>query len=349
MGTIFAHLELEDKLQVNDKTRLNAAKSFVARGTDALTDVQVKPGANGLAVSVFDSDPDNRYLEWEFNTWEGDFDASNNKLDFKENNGAELTATITPATYSLSALAAEVETQLNSAGAETYTVAASSVDKITISSTGKFSLLPTEGSNAGESILPFLGFNSIGGRGDGEWSNESTTTGRRVRYLPRKVTVTAINGVDPDSVEDKYFRLYSVEGDYLFSTDQDLAAKRSDILNYCERGRNTFKKYHRRAQEEIMDEFREAGFVDIYQDPLTLDAMVVPDDLRKYSTFKTLRMIFEDLSNATDDIFERIAARYHSSELKAKRPLLVRADLDRDGSAQVGEGVSVRSGRMIRL
>lgn len=49
-------------------------------------------------------------------------DGQNSKLDFQEVAGTELTATLTAGTYTPSALATEAKTQLDSAGADTYTV-----------------------------------------------------------------------------------------------------------------------------------------------------------------------------------------------------------------------------------
>ena len=346
---LFAHLEVEDRLQVNDKTRLNGSKSFESKGANAVTEITVKPGADGSAISVFNSNSEQWFLDWEFKTWDGDFDSTNNKLDFNEGAG-ELTATITPATYTLASLVIEVETQLNSAGTLTYTVSADDDDKITISAVGgTFSLLPTEGSNKNESILHILGFNSAGGRGDGEFSNKSSAIGKRVRYLPKAVTLNLINGVDADDPEIKYIKLYSVAGDSLWSADEDLAAKKSDILRWTEKGRNSFKKWHRKAQDEILDYLRREGHVDVFDEPLEVKDLLYPEDLRQWSTFLTLRLIMDDLSNAVDDIFDREARKFEGREMRARNDALIRADLDRDGVADLGEGVSIRSTRMIRL
>jgi hypothetical protein len=345
---LFPHLEIEDRLLINDKTRLNGAKSFASKGANPVSDITVQAGADGSAVSVFNTSAKEWYLDWEFKTWDADIDASNNKIDFKENGGAELTATIPAATYSLSALAAEVKVQMDATGAETYAVSVTDDDKIEISSSGQFDLLPTEGSNKNESLLYVLNIRSIAGRGDNDYTNLTSFTTKRVRSLPKKVTLNLIDGIGPDEAESKYFELYSEDGANLFSNDQDLAGKRSDILNYVEKGRNSFIKWHFRAQEEIIEEFREDGRIDIYRDPIDLDALLVPDDLKKYSTFKVMRMIFEDLSNAEDDIFERISKDFSAKEMRANRQLFVRADLDQDGTARKGEGMNIRTGRIIR-
>lgn len=88
-------------------------------------------------------------------------DSSNNKIDFKDSGGgSELTATLTSGTYSVSGLESEVESQMASVGASTYTCSYSeSTGKWTLSSDGAaFELLNSSGTNVGSSLL----VNSLG-------------------------------------------------------------------------------------------------------------------------------------------------------------------------------------------
>ncbi len=85
----------------------------------------------------------------------------NDKIDFKESIVGDLVATLTPGTYSASAIATEIKTQLDIAGASTYAVTYANY-KFTIASNGVggdniFSLLWSSGS--GPSIGPDIGFN----------------------------------------------------------------------------------------------------------------------------------------------------------------------------------------------
>lgn len=63
---IFPKLTLETVLQVEDKTRINASMSFVSAGT--ITDILIKPEASESFISVFNSDPDKRFLDWAYVT-----------------------------------------------------------------------------------------------------------------------------------------------------------------------------------------------------------------------------------------------------------------------------------------
>lgn len=76
--------------------------------------------------------------------------ASNNKIDFEEASGAQLTATLLPGTYSRAQLLIEIKAALEFTGANTYSVSFSSTSgRFTISSNGAyFALLNLSGTNA---------------------------------------------------------------------------------------------------------------------------------------------------------------------------------------------------------
>lgn len=61
---IFPVLELENTLQVNDKTRLNGAKTYLSPDEAAITLVEIEPEA---AVGFIDV-TNNKYLDWQYAT-----------------------------------------------------------------------------------------------------------------------------------------------------------------------------------------------------------------------------------------------------------------------------------------
>ena len=344
---LFSHLDFEKSIQVNDKTRFDGSKSFVSKGSTAISTMTVKPGADGSAISVYDASPSERFLDWEFSAFNIDVDATNNKLDFKEASGSQLTATLDTATYTLATLATEIKTQMDSAGALTYTVAFDLDDKLTISAASEFSLLPTEGTNKLVSILPIVGYSPKAGFGDSVYDNETELTGKRVRKLPRAVTIEIGDG---SSTQDEtiYVDVFSEAGDALLSADFDLIKHKSDIFRWVRDGRNSFKDQHRRSQELILAFLDDNGYIDINGDKFNINAFVDLEEFRQWSTFLTLRIIHEDLSNASDDIFERIASQYAEKEKIHRRKSLFRIDVDGDGKADIGEGVMVGTGKVIR-
>lgn len=84
---------------------------------------------------------------------------SNRLLNFREGAGPELTADVQQRGYTMSELAASVQTALNNAGALTYTVAFNRESRcFTISASGVFDLLTSTGTANGVDIFPLLGF-----------------------------------------------------------------------------------------------------------------------------------------------------------------------------------------------
>lgn len=346
---LFPHLDFEKKLQINDRTRLNASKSFVSKGSTAISEATIKAGDDASAIDIYDSDRFERYLDWEFKIFNGDFDASRNILQFKENSGSELTATITVGTYTLATLATEIKTQMEAAGAFTYTVSVSSDDKISISTTdGSFSLLPTEGSTPLRSILPFIGITVKPGHGDSKWSGQTSVTGERVRWMPKNVTLDIGDGTTNES-EVSVMQLYSVEGDALFSSDAEMLQHVPDILSKVPKGRNSWLNMHRAAQELIIADLRKAGFVDTNNDPLEVKAIVDKREVREWALFRALRLTMDFLSVSKDDKQFEEAREFESLEKEYNDLNFLRLDLTGDEKAEVGEGINMASARAVRI
>ena len=127
--------------------------------------------------------------------------------------------------------------------------------------------------------------------------------------------------------------------DYLFSTDSDLKLHETDLLKWVPDGRNSFLNIHRRAQKLIIEQLRREGFVDINGDPYTKAAVIDIEEVKQWSTFWTLQLIFEGLSNAVDDIFADKASYYSSMREMWGKTALLRLDTDGDGSTDTDEGI----------
>ncbi len=61
---IFGTLNLENTVQINDKTRLDGTKSFISTGEAAITLVRIRPEASGSFVTV----TSDQYLDWSYDT-----------------------------------------------------------------------------------------------------------------------------------------------------------------------------------------------------------------------------------------------------------------------------------------
>ena len=83
----------------------------------------------------------------------------NDKIDFEESDGVEITATLTAGVYTISSLLTHIKAKLEDAGAKTYTVSYSyTTGKITILGDTFLSLLWSSGTNAATSCGTLLGY-----------------------------------------------------------------------------------------------------------------------------------------------------------------------------------------------
>lgn len=65
---IFPRLECEDVVQVGDKTRISASKSFVSKGTDAITKVEIEPESGAGFIEVTGTSSDDWFLDWVYDS-----------------------------------------------------------------------------------------------------------------------------------------------------------------------------------------------------------------------------------------------------------------------------------------
>ncbi len=342
---LFPNLEIEGELQVNDRTRLSGIKSYVSKGALDFSVMTIKPGEDQTAISVFDADMDARYLDWEFDTWNCDIVAENKYIDFEEG-GISKVATLTENTYTLAELADEIETQLSAEGDNSYIVTVGANDKLTITSDGSFGLLPVTGENARNGLLKHIGFLE-------DTSNTASSyTGKQVEYLHKQITIYAEDATTPSPNTkslSKLIKVFSVNGDKLFSSDEELTALEPEILKWVTPGRNTFKDVHRRVQKNILTHLDEEGYVDIYDKPYTKAAIVNIEEVRPWATYMAMRLIFEGIHNSKEDVFAEKARTYMSDEIKARNRMVLRIDVDNDGKVDTAEGLgSFSGGRLSR-
>ena len=123
--------------------------------------------------------------------------------------------------------------------------------------------------------------------------------------------------------------------DNLFSTDQELKGFEPKILKYLPLGKASFKFYHRRSQNLIMDTIDRRGYRDNENERYTKADIVETVEVREWSACLTLMIIFEGLSNAVDDIFHDKAKRYRGHADKASNR--AKLALDKDGSGSISD------------
>jgi len=331
---IFPVLELEEILQEGDKTRLDGSKSFVS-GTTAITIVEIKPTKLVALVDVTTS----KSLDWVY-AFEVDVDAINNKVNFSEG-GPELTATLATGAYSMSALATELSTKLNAVGGQVYIVSVNALNVFTISAPGVFSLLVSTGTNKSVSAYSHFGYS-----GD-DLSGLNTYSGSAVETVEKIVSIKVTNATLNQTVA-KTFNVISEVADKLFSSDARIRQHEPDVLKFVQAGRASFKDIHRRTQGMVLAWLDKEGQVDSLGNKLTKASVVDIQEVQEWATFMALRLVFEGISNAVDDVFSLKARRYLELEVASRNRAVLRLDLDGDGEASLSEEVDIRNCIVVR-
>ena len=168
---------------------------------------------------------------------------------------------------------------------------------------------------------------------DWVYSGSSRTVTVTVRVTTDGAPVTNTSTID----------LLEVVDDNLFSSDGDLTAQEPDILKFITDGRASYLDVHRQAQEQIMAYIDEAGYTDTSGNRLTKDAVLDIDEVNQWSKSLVLQLIYQGLSNAVDDVFDRKAKLYESETQLHKTRLVLRLDRDGDGTLESGEALRFQS------
>lgn len=231
---IFPHIETEDIIQVDDKIRISAIKSFVTVDEAAITLVELEPHTGDGFIDITNADPDLLYLDWAY-------------------------------------------------------------------------------------------------------ANEGTKTiSLRVTTDGSPVTIT------------KDITCISEADDKLFSTDRDIVMHEVSILKYVPRGKNSYKYVHRLCQNEILEQLYKDGYVSVDNTKLTKDNVIRTDELKQWSKYMALRMIFRDLSNATDDVYDKKAKMYEDYEHTFRTKAILKLDFNNDGEQGEYESANITSRRLSR-
>ncbi len=344
---LFPVLEVEEDLQVLDKTRLDASKTFIGEGGAVVTSLTIIPEIGVTAVDVFTpaaGDSSKYYLDWMYSGFTTNLDSTNNHIDFAEGGGAPVVAIVPAAAYTLAQLATAIKAAMEavSPGSLTYTVSYDVLDQITISTTGVFSLFPETGKYRDVQLLKDIGF----------FYEQFTTglasmTGKRTDHVIKIATATVGDGTSTALVK-KYIRVFSVAGDKLYSTDSQIKENEPDILRYVSDGRSSFLTQHRLAQKDMFRWLDRKGYVDVYNNPFTKYSIPRIEELKDWSKFLTLRLIYQGLIVSTDDIFDRKSRSYKGMEVDARDRAVLRLDVDGDGKVDTFENIGIQFASVVR-
>ena len=141
--------------------------------------------------------------------------------------------------------------------------------------------------------------------------------------------------------------LLTAAQDNLFSSDNDLISHEPDILKWLPEGRSSWNYVHRRAQQRILSYLFEKGYKNTDGSPFSKDQILEKYDVKEWSTFMVLKLIFGSLANSADDVFFQKAKFYENLEGKANKTD-VRVDLNIDGIQSAEETVSLNGPLLLR-
>jgi hypothetical protein len=134
----------------------------------------------------------------------------------------------------------------------------------------------------------------------------------------------------------------------LFSSDAELVALEYEIMKWVQPGRNSFLNFHRKAQKLILAWLDESGRWDADGAKLTAAAFTNLEEIRYWSAALTLHLIFSSISNDPNDVFSLKAKTYESMALGHRSRLVLRLDVDGDGTTDVNEGFKISSLDLVR-
>jgi hypothetical protein len=174
-----------------------------------------------------------------------------------------------------------------------------------------------------------------------DWSYDSSGT--------KNITLRITTDSNPQDFTRSIIIL-TPEQDNLFSSDADLLSYEDDILNYVRDGRNSFLDKHRASQIIILDDLDSAKIWKRDGSRYKAEDIIDIQDFKQWSIFLTLKIIFESLSNAVDDIFSQKAEKYSSMAINAKSRASLRLDRNQNGEIDREEidGTDIQTGLLFR-
>jgi hypothetical protein len=136
--------------------------------------------------------------------------------------------------------------------------------------------------------------------------------------------------------------------DYLYSKDSELVAIESDILKYMPAGKASFKYAHREAQGQILEWLWTNGYWKSDGSRFVKTDFIDLIEVNYWSRYLTLRLIYDDLSNQTEDIFFKKARKHENTEHLWRRKAMLKIDVNGDAIQDPYEGLDMTTKRLVR-
>jgi len=324
-------LATEKEVQIGDLIRFDASKSIQVKGSlGSINSVLIQPGEIADGIQVFNASNKNWFLDYAFNTYAFDINENTSRIDF-EVNGVLYSTNVSNGTYSLEDLLADMKYNIEAtAPSLTVQFVVDELNRITTTPSLPLKFLPNATSKG---LLRHLGFKS------------DSLIGNPVEYGLRNVWLIVSSGAESASIFQQ-LKVYTPEGDALFSEDADLVSFETEIMKWLPQGHGSFIYLHRRAQKEILDWIDRQGYRDKDRNKITKRAFVDNSDVRSWSTALALRLFFTEAGNASNDVFKEKAKVYEKMEIAARSRAVLSLDLDGDNKADDLKGPAISSGKL---
>lgn len=134
--------------------------------------------------------------------------------------------------------------------------------------------------------------------------------------------------------------------DLLFTSDQDIITHEPEVFRFLRPGRASFLDFHRKAQEKILDSLRQRNITNYDGTKITAGNIHDQDDVKQWSKYLTISMIYESVQNEVEDIFAIKARDYMSLAKRASERATLELDKDEDGTAD--SNLDLKVIRMVR-
>lgn len=166
--------------------------------------------------------------------------------------------------------------------------------------------------------------------------NAAATTTAKLRITS---TTTAINTLD--------IIVVTSAADGLFSDDAALFEIEPNVMKYLPPERSSFKYVHRRVQKHIIDTYAQRRVYKEDGSKIAVVDLIDVTEVSNWATLMALGYIFQGLSNAIDDVFDKKAKKYFMNAYAAEH-MALRVDLNGDDVIDSFENLDLMSTGLFR-
>lgn len=163
----------------------------------------------------------------------------------------------------------------------------------------------------------------------------------------KTITVEATDGVSTVSQNFSLVALSKAD-DNLYSSDSDIFAMETELKKYLPEGRNSYNYVHREAQSRILNYLDRKRIWNNDGTPLGKAQINKTGEIRLWSTYEALYMIYTDLFVSVGDKFAEKVNQYKELRAVERDRASIRIDRDSSGEIDPGEIQDLKSYRMLR-